>query len=266
VPVSRLRPAVASSELPRSNAATYAAANVIDGSQSTAWVEGVPGLGAGQWIAIYLGDVAQLRGLKQVSGIIYGGYEKSALTFQNNSRPSLLNLEVLVDSQPIGVASVSFDDAIVLESEIAAEFGIPVTSYPAQGTLWLRTTIARAQAGKKWEDTGISEIRYNLASSNPHGVREALMPFARAVNAKSPTEVSAFTTIPPQRVLNAFTNEDSGETRCGLEEMRVITDAVVEVPARYGENGNYFARFVYDGFRWRLKDFSRWGFEWAETE
>jgi hypothetical protein len=257
-PVSRAVPAVASSELPRSRVSAYGAANVVDGDQSTAWVEGVPGLGAGQWIAIYLGDAAQLRGLKKVSGILYGGYQKNTASYENNSRPGLLRLELLADSQSIGVASVVVQDAIESHYESATEFGIPVDSCPARGTLWLRATIAKARPGRKWADTGISEIRCDLEGSDPHGVREALEPFARAVNEKDPGGVAAFTDEPLQNVLSAFTNEETEETACGLEELRVMSDTSVELPGNYGEDANFFVHFLYDGSRWRLEDYRWW--------
>lgn len=258
VPVSRIKRAVASSVLPQSKAATYAAANVVDGNQSTAWVEGVPGTGVGQWIAIYLGDAAQLHGLRRVSGTVHAGYQKNTASYQNNSRPSLIRLELFTDSRPLGTTSVPVQDAITGRTSATA-FSISVPACPARGTLWLRTTIAGAQAGRKWEDTGISEIRCDLEGCDPYGAREALQPFARAVQAQNRSTIAAFTTIAPQTVLNAFTNENTETTGCDLDGLRVASDLAIEVCAACdGEGADYYARFIHDGRNWKLVGFDWW--------
>jgi len=61
--------------------ATYGAANVIDGSNQTAWVEGVDGDGIGEWIQVYLPQQATLTGLR-----IKNGYWKSERHLLKNTR------------------------------------------------------------------------------------------------------------------------------------------------------------------------------------
>lgn len=62
-------------------AATYGAANVLDGSSQTAWVEGVDGDGIGEWIQLYLPQQTALRGLR-----VKNGYWKSERHLRLNTR------------------------------------------------------------------------------------------------------------------------------------------------------------------------------------
>jgi len=61
--------------------ATYGAANAIDGSSQTAWVEGVDGDGIGEWIQIHLPQQTTLTGLR-----IKNGYWKSERHLRLNTR------------------------------------------------------------------------------------------------------------------------------------------------------------------------------------
>lgn len=262
-PVTPAASAVATSELTASKTASYTASNILDGQQATAWVEGVRGVGIGQSIDIDLGESAQLRGAKKISGVIYAGYQKSTASYQNNSRPTLLHLELFANDHAIGTSKVRVLDAVASQTS-PTEFEIPVAALPPQGRVRLRVTISGAQAGRKWQDTAISEVRCDFVGGNPHGVREALQPFSRAVNAMNAPGISAFTSLPVQDVLNGFTNEYTEETSCGLDDLRVLSETTVEVPANSGEDANYYARFRFNGTSWRLEQFSHWwhrGFE-----
>lgn len=60
---------------------------VIDGDSSTAWCEGVDGLGIGEVIVVYIGNAQQIG--------IWPGFGKSDRLFQLNGRPRILRLHIL---------------------------------------------------------------------------------------------------------------------------------------------------------------------------
>lgn len=65
---------------------TYPAENLIDGDAATAWAEGAPGAGDGQWVSISVPGIT-------VAGIaIRTGYQKSEKTFADNARPKEISV------------------------------------------------------------------------------------------------------------------------------------------------------------------------------
>jgi hypothetical protein len=131
----------------------YGPESLFDRALDTAWVEGVPGQGIGQWIVI------EFDGLRLVKGIeINNGYNKDRDIYEKNSRVKEIKIEfsgrqrrsvVLTDSgttQPIPLP----DDK-------------PLKAY------WLKLTIESVYPGKKpeWTDTAISELHVVSDAAQP---------------------------------------------------------------------------------------------------
>lgn len=83
----------ASSTLPHQSHNTYSAAMAQDADFRTAWVEGVPGDGVGEYLqCTFAGDA---KGPVNFSGIsIASGYQKSPATWKDNGRPKQLLMQV----------------------------------------------------------------------------------------------------------------------------------------------------------------------------
>ncbi len=125
----------------------YNAENLIDGDSTTAWVEGVPGRGEGEWVDICLNGVYYVNGIE-----IANGYRKNYGLYVKNSRPKQVRFifsdgtvqEELLPDDFEGICHIDFGDGIET-SEIKMEI--------------LSTYEGREYEGKRaCEDTCITEI------------------------------------------------------------------------------------------------------------
>lgn len=117
--------------------------NVLDNNLSTAWVEGVSGLGEGQWIKIATNDNSKMN----LSVIEFDlGYQapESPDLLDKNSMPSKIHIECENGYTQI-VEFYSYNDIAVLDS--------------VQETSWVKFTILEVAKGIEFDDTCISEIR-----------------------------------------------------------------------------------------------------------
>lgn len=122
----------------------YIAANVLDGSLTTAWVEGVSGPGVGEWIRLDFDLEVPLSRAR-----ITPGYFKSAKAWAHNNRVASATLHFSDGSS----RSISFADQ--MEAQSFELGGIK--------TRWVRMTIENIYGGTvDSEDTPISEIAFDV--------------------------------------------------------------------------------------------------------
>ena len=132
----------ASSELPPDgDSRSYAVGNVADGDLKTAWNEGSPGDGTGEWVEFTADEQQHVKGIR-----IATGFQSDEGTYYNNNRPSKVKL--------------SFDDQTDVEYELADTFGDYQTiNLPEEkDTKSLRVTIMSVYYGNAYSDCCISEI------------------------------------------------------------------------------------------------------------
>ncbi len=134
----------ASSELKAAGGNTYGAYNVIDNDLSTAWVEGVSGNGEGQWIALSTYD-GNTRGICGID--IYGGYQKSEDIYNKNGKPTAVT--IVLDDGSYMAESLSYN------ADHIATIDFDDTYYTTTVTIYINS----AEAGTKYNDTAISEIK-----------------------------------------------------------------------------------------------------------
>lgn len=131
----------ASSTLPASKNNTYFPSNAVDVNKSTAWVEGAPDAGIGEWIS-FENNVA-----KEISSIqIYNGYTKNEEVFWANNRLKKIRIEF------------SNDDPIIVILNDGYERGNTVCLNKTIKTTSLKITILDVYKGQKYDDTCLSEI------------------------------------------------------------------------------------------------------------
>ena len=128
----------ASSEL---SGGDYQAKNAFDGDPATAWVEGASGTGEGEFIELNTADGSRLN-LCAVE--IDPGYHKNSDILAKNGWPTSLQIET--------------DDLYMELNCYSTETQTLLFSVPSD-TEYMRITIQQAQAGSKYTDTCISEIR-----------------------------------------------------------------------------------------------------------
>jgi len=134
----------ASSHLPADRYGTYFPYAAIDGARGTAWVEGVPGPGVGEWIELTFPSTVEVRVLR-----FDIGYDESADLFAKNNRIKRATLLFSSGEQ----TAVDFEDAQGLQ-----EFVMVRAPGPNVETTYVRMIIDEVYPGAKYDDTCLAEI------------------------------------------------------------------------------------------------------------
>lgn len=135
--------ASASSQLSDQYGKNYSPANLFDGDISTAYVEGVTGVGTGETITIVLDGEYYIDRISW-----YPGYQASADLLAKNGYPTRLTFSLAdgtaVDSECVSVTGVGTCVAVRINAD--------------EPTDRITVVIADAVSGNKYDDTCISEI------------------------------------------------------------------------------------------------------------
>ncbi len=140
-----LEPVRASSTLPDQGSKNYSRANLNDNDPMTAWVEGKPDYGIGEYF--------EVRGVGV--NAIYNGYQSSPKNWLNNSR--VKKFRVYRNGKPICILELSDEMG-------RQEFELPgAASFQEKGVeAVFRFEILDVYKGLKWSDVAVSEITYAL--------------------------------------------------------------------------------------------------------
>lgn len=137
----------ASSVLPGDSITSYYGPNnLIDGSLSTGWVEGVDGSGVGQWFQLDFATPQDVHGV-----VICPGYAKSRELFEQNGCPT----KVRVHFSDGAHMDVVLEDALTPGVEMQS-FG----TEEAHRTDYLRVEILEVRPGSSFDDTVVSEFSF----------------------------------------------------------------------------------------------------------
>ncbi len=144
----------------------YRAKNLMDGDPDTAWCEGKPGHGIGEWVEFYIPkDAKQYVTCRYYGVALTQGYLKQQTTFENNGRLKEVRLTECGEEEPF--ATAHFNDT--QRHDLAVDV-IKIQNYQNPQVLrfmnkirddqpvCLRLTIDKVYKGKKFEDTCISEV------------------------------------------------------------------------------------------------------------
>lgn len=134
----------ASSHLPADRYGTYGPFAAIDGSEETAWVEGVSGPGVGERIQLNFPGVIELHALG-----FDVGFDKNADLFAKNNRIKKVTL-VFSNGER---TSVSFDDIRGLQ-----EFAMVRAPGPNVETSSVKVIIDEVYPGDEYDDTCLAEL------------------------------------------------------------------------------------------------------------
>ena len=131
----------ATSQLAADGTTTYGPGNLVDGKLATAWNEGAPGTGEGQYVSFRYKRTVRVTGLR-----IANGYQKTDATFAGNVRLRRLR--------------VSFSDSPPVEIELrdAKGFQDIILDRPSVLTS-LRLTILSTYPERQWDDAALSEVQ-----------------------------------------------------------------------------------------------------------
>ena len=119
---------------------SYGVQHLFEGTGTSAWVEGKPGQGVGEWV------VVEFDGQRLIKGVeIQNGYQKNADIYQKNSRVRRLRV----------VFSQGESRTFTLQDQLGAQtltFDRPIKAY------WAQFIIDEVYAGSKYTDTALSRL------------------------------------------------------------------------------------------------------------
>lgn len=160
-----------SSELHVGNV-TYPAYQAVDGIPSTAWAEGVPGSGTGQFFKVTFPEDRHVGEIR-----VLPGYAKTAALFYKYNRPKTL--------------AVEFSDGTKKTLDLADEPDLQRFSVDTSAT-WAKVTIGEVYRGTTRDETYLSEIEFGTAQA------PAMMSFRDVIDGKlPPQELTIATTGAP---------------------------------------------------------------------
>ncbi|MBN1882853.1 MAG: hypothetical protein JW885_11815 [Deltaproteobacteria bacterium] len=137
----------ASSRLDPQGDNTYEAKNVLDNNLDTAWVEGTPNYGQGEFIRFRL-DVDYGPGAYVSGFAIHNGYCKSSEVWSENSRVRIL---------AIYINDILMERIVIADTPDLQTFTFPTSYYVTKGDV-LTFEIAEVYKGTTYTDTCISEL------------------------------------------------------------------------------------------------------------
>lgn len=129
----------ASSTLPPSRVARYAAEMAIDGIGATPWVENAPGPGIGEWIELDLGSPRTVTRLE-----VSNGYDKD-VRYGENGR--------------VRAVTLRFSGGETRTFPVEDRPGVQSLSVGSVRTSMIRLVIDATYPGSRWEDTALGEVR-----------------------------------------------------------------------------------------------------------
>ena len=136
---------------------TYSAKNIHDLSYKTAWIEGVPGYGIGEYVTYHIPP--QNPRITEI--IVVNGYVKSKKAWKENSR--VKKLRMYIDDKP-------FRDLYLKDSREEQHFKFDPLGYSdrenwedLQSRPWwtIKFEILEVYEGDKYDDTAITEIYFD---------------------------------------------------------------------------------------------------------
>jgi len=137
----------ASSRLDPQGDNNYDARNVMDDDLDTAWVEGTPGYGQGEFLRFRL-DVDYGPGAYVTGFAVNNGYCKSSDAWSENSRVRIL---------AIYINDMMVERIVIADTPDRQTFTFPTSYYVTKGDV-LTFEIAEVYKGTTYTDTCISEM------------------------------------------------------------------------------------------------------------
>jgi hypothetical protein len=133
------------------NRFNYGPDSLFDKASDTAWVEGVPGQGIGEWVVV---EFDQYRLVTAIE--IRNGYNKDRDIYEKNGRVREIKLEFSERQK----RSVTLKDTGTPQP-IALPKDQPLKAY------WIKFTIESVYPGSKFDDTAISELHIVSEPAQP---------------------------------------------------------------------------------------------------
>jgi hypothetical protein len=145
----------ASSALKEQNGISYTPENAHDFDKNTAWVEGKPDYGIGEFIE-YTFDFSEIEDYQGTLGInkilLANGYKKTKQAWEDNSR--VKQLKIYVNNKPFAILNLL--DAFEIQTIAISEI-----KFQTDKETKVKFEITQVYKGKKYKDTAISLLMFD---------------------------------------------------------------------------------------------------------
>lgn len=125
----------------------------MDGDPQTAWNEGAPSSGAGEWLKLSIGEDASLYNISQLRIRLLNGYQKSEELYEKNSR--IKTLQVTINGSQKETFTLPDDQEW-------QELLFPLPKITLES---IELKVLDVYEGKKYQDLCISEVELYYSSS-----------------------------------------------------------------------------------------------------
>lgn len=135
----------------------YGAEKAVDGDLSTAWAEGAPGPGIGEWIEFSFPEGAGPRLL-----LVAGGFMANARLYDANNRVARLRIEFGYEGRKPEAVEVDVAPRAYPVSVPFSSFHEYATAIPLRTPICVsvRITVLAVEAGSRYDDTCLAEVRF----------------------------------------------------------------------------------------------------------
>ncbi len=131
----------------------YGPKNAHDFNKNTAWVEGKPGYGIGEYLEYHFRFDSTYQGTLGINKIILAnGYKKSFSTWSNNAR--VKQLKMYLNDKEFAIINL-------LDSYEIQTIDFDTILFPANKTTRIRFEITEIYEGKRYKDTAISLLMFD---------------------------------------------------------------------------------------------------------
>lgn len=153
----KLKKATASSILKSYGDIQYSPKNLLDGKLSTAWCEGVKGVGKGQWAKFVWNKKQTISSIA-----IYPGYQKSKELREKNGAPTKMRFD-FSDGTSLTIDLNDYRNYMAYQKHqyfYMEDKGTLILLNKKIRASSVKITILNANAGTKYDDTCISELKF----------------------------------------------------------------------------------------------------------
>lgn len=118
----------------------YGPRSLFDGSDRTAWSEGVSGYGVGEWVVIAFDKPTSISGV-----FLKNGYPRKAGHFKKNSA--------------LGQVNIRLSNGTSYTRNVANHPRYQWLRFKSSEVTWVQVIVRKVRRGRKWTDTTVNELR-----------------------------------------------------------------------------------------------------------
>ncbi len=146
---------------------TYSPQNLFDSDKTTAWCEGSPGEGIGEWLQVDYNSEGSSSEVEYIDLKILPGYAKSAALYATNSRPAKISVEIIDRTTKKKINNIKAQIFNIQDNPELQTFRIPIESTIDLSKMGFFIKIEDIYRGSKYKDMCITELNFDIIRKGP---------------------------------------------------------------------------------------------------